>query len=185
MVALSLFPTRVAFVDAQGRLTPEAYRALMAMYGRTGGPIGDQGIDVFGDVFSDSSQESLYLDSVAQPASVESLAEMVVQPPEVVAPQADVQQPANEAAQAFEMVFQPPVYGSAIRAVVAGVSPFAFRAQQDGSLSIVGGTISALALSRAGVSVSLAATTPIVPLSPGDAVTITYTVAPTLNFIPR
>ena len=172
MAALNLFPARVAFVDAQGRLTPEAYRALMALYDRVGGPFGDQGVDVFGDVVSAVFDQTIQAEIVSQP----------------IAPSlefADVHQPGSTQSQDAEIVFQPPVLGSAIQAITPGASPYTYRAQQEGTLSIVGGTMSALSLTRAGVSVSLAVSTPMIPLSPGDAVTITYTVAPTLKLIPR
>lgn len=37
---LNLFPARVAFVNADGTLTPEAYRALQTLLARVGGPTG-------------------------------------------------------------------------------------------------------------------------------------------------
>ena len=172
MAALNLFPARVAFVDAQGKLTPEAYRALMALYERVGGSFGDQGIDVFGG-------------SISTPSDQPMISEVVTQPLDAVIEWANVAQqqaaPLNQA----EMVFQPPVIGSAIQTITPGASPYTYRAQQDGTLSIVSGTMSALTLARAGVSISLAVSTPMIPLSPGDAVTITYTVAPALKLIPR
>jgi hypothetical protein len=45
--ALSLFPQRVAWVDADGYLTPEAQRALKMLFTRVGGAMGDMGDDVF------------------------------------------------------------------------------------------------------------------------------------------
>lgn len=36
---LSLFPARIRFVDDDGTLTPEAYRALQTLMVRVGGPI--------------------------------------------------------------------------------------------------------------------------------------------------
>lgn len=172
MAALNLFPARVAFVDAQGRLTPEAYRALMSLYDRVGGSFGDQGVDVFGDVVSASADQTIQGEVVSQPIAP-------------VIDNHDVQQPQSDQVQVPEMVFQPPVLGSAIQSITPGGSPYTYRTQQEGTLSIVGGTISALSIARAGVSVSLAVSTPMAPLSPGDAVTITYTVAPTLKLIPR
>ena len=172
MATLNLFPYRVAFVDAQGRLTPEAYRALMALSDRVGGSFGDQGVDVFA-VFGQSE------------AKQQIPVEMVSQPIAVVFDYPDLTPPSLSDASQSEMVFQPPAFGSAFQSVTPGASPYTYRTQTEGTLSIVGGTISALSLTRAGVSVSLAVSTPMIPLSPGDAVTITYTVAPTLKFIPR
>lgn len=172
MAALNLFPARVAFVDAQGRLTPEAYRALMALYDRVGGSFGDQGIDVFGG-------------SISSPTDHPTLSEAVTQPLDAGIEWANIAQPQTDPLNQAEMIIQPPVLGSAIQTITPGASPYTYRTQQEGTLSIVGGTISAISLTRAGVSVSLAVSTPMIPLSPGDAVTITYTVAPTLELIPR
>jgi hypothetical protein len=49
MTALNLFPARIRFVNDDGTLTPEAYRALQIVFGRVGGPLGDSGTDVFGN----------------------------------------------------------------------------------------------------------------------------------------
>ena len=51
MAALNLFPARVAFVNPDGTLTNEAYRALQMIFERVGGALGDSGADVFGQVF--------------------------------------------------------------------------------------------------------------------------------------
>lgn len=48
-MSLFLFPARVRWANADGTLTPEAYRALQALMARVGGPIGDQGLDTFAD----------------------------------------------------------------------------------------------------------------------------------------
>lgn len=45
--ALNLFPARVRFTNADGTLTPEAYRALRLLFERVGGALGDNGTDVF------------------------------------------------------------------------------------------------------------------------------------------
>ena len=172
MAALNLFPYRVAFVDSEGKLTLEAYRALMALYGRAGGSFGDQGIDVFASTAQESDEKSTPIEMISQPASIGF-------------DYPDMPQPPTAESLLHEMVFQPEVIGGAIQTVTPGASPYTYRTQLEGSLSVVGGTMSALSLTRAGASVSLATSTPMIPLSQGDAVTITYTVAPTLKFIPR
>ena len=172
MAALNLFPYRVPFVAAQGKLTPEAYRALLTLSQRVGGSFGDQGVDVF----ASSGQEH---------DSLLSQSESISQPFGIDPDYPDVSQPTQAVEQLLEMVFQPPVLGSAILIVTLGTSPYTFRTQLEGTLSVVGGTMSAISLTRAGVTVSLATSTPMIPLSPGDGVTITYTVAPNLKLIPR
>lgn len=47
MTTLSLFPARIRFTNADGTLTPEAYRALRILFDRVGGTLGDNGTDVF------------------------------------------------------------------------------------------------------------------------------------------
>jgi len=51
MPVLNLFPARVRFVNEDGTLTNEAYRALQMVFERVGGSLGDSGTDVFGQVF--------------------------------------------------------------------------------------------------------------------------------------
>ena len=51
MAALNLFPARVRFVNDDGTLTNEAYRALQIVFNRVGGALGDSGADVFRQVF--------------------------------------------------------------------------------------------------------------------------------------
>jgi len=73
---------------------------------------------------------------------------------------------------------------SAVAPVTVGVSPFSYTANQAGTLAIRGGTISAVSVSRGTISVPLASSVPVVPMGQGDVVTITYTVLPTVNFLP-
>lgn len=70
MATLNLFPARVQFVDSTGRLTPEAYRALNMLFERTGGTFGDQGVDVFADIFGGTASDGapMQMDSIMQPA---------------------------------------------------------------------------------------------------------------------
>lgn len=84
MATLNLFPARIPFVDDQGRLTPEAYRALQAVASRIGGAIGDQGVDVFADVMGAfvSDNAALSFDSINPPMSVDYLAPQDMQPVE-------------------------------------------------------------------------------------------------------
>lgn len=61
-------------------------------------------------------------------------------------------------------------------------SPFRYTASGSGSLSISGGTVSARTLIRGGVSVPMGSS--LIPMSNGDVATVTYSVAPTLYFVP-
>ena len=69
-----------------------------------------------------------------------------------------------------------------VSAVTVGASPFDYLAPRDGFVSIVGGTVSAVAYVREGVSTSLGGVA-VVPVKKGDTVRITYTVAPTVRLI--
>lgn len=69
------------------------------------------------------------------------------------------------------------------RAVAPGASPFAFTASTIGHLLITGGNVSAVALVRGAASVACPLSG-FIPMAGKDSVVITYSVAPTLNFIP-
>lgn len=69
-----------------------------------------------------------------------------------------------------------------VSAVTVGASPFDYTAARDGFVSIVGGTVSAVAYVREGVSTSLGVVA-VVPVKKGDVVRITYTVAPTVMLV--
>ena len=84
-----------------------------------------------------------------------------------------------------EMIFAPETISAPIQSVSPSGSPYTYTATQPGSLSVQGGTVSLASYARAGVSLSLGLTAGLIPMTTGDKVTITYAVAPTLNFIPR
>lgn len=69
-------------------------------------------------------------------------------------------------------------------AVTVGASPFTFTAPFNGALAVAAGTVSAIALIRQGTSVPTGVTAGLIPVSRLDQVQITYTVAPTVNFLP-
>ncbi|KVD81920.1 hypothetical protein WS62_23475 [Burkholderia sp. ABCPW 14] len=74
----------------------------------------------------------------------------------------------------------------AIAALTVGASPFAYTAQAAGTVVISGGTVSAVTLKRGSpAAISVGETAGVVPVSAGDIVTVTYTVAPTMDFVPR
>lgn len=82
MTALVLFPSRVRFVNDDGTLTPEAYRALQEIVSRTGGTLGSVGTDTYGDIVGDASATDLnvaYTD-VTQPLTQDTVDESVTQP---------------------------------------------------------------------------------------------------------
>lgn len=71
-----------------------------------------------------------------------------------------------------------------LQSVTVLASPFAYTAGQAGSLAVSGGTVSAISLTRSGTTIPTGMTGGTLSLANGDTVTITYAVAPTVNFIP-
>lgn len=70
--------------------------------------------------------------------------------------------------------------------VVAGTSPFTYKAAQGGTLIIQGGTVSMVSFSRDGVTnFNTGQTQGLFPLSQGDILIITYSATPNLTFLPR
>lgn len=68
--ALSLYPRRVQWTDAGGFLTPEAIRALQALFFRVGGTTGDMGTDVFqpSSTGDDAELSALFAQAIEEPA---------------------------------------------------------------------------------------------------------------------
>lgn len=159
---LSLFPARVRFTQQDGTLTPEAYRALQILLNRVGGALGDAGIDTFGDVIGqfggDSASRTIGVE-VTQPVGVDWLSEMVMQ--------------------ASESTPTP------LEAITPGASPYTYTATRRGHVSVYGGTVSQIDFVRAGTTTTLGGTSGVFPVSVGDGIKVTYTVAPTMKFIPR
>lgn len=70
-------------------------------------------------------------------------------------------------------------------ALTAGVSPYTYTAGVKGSLIVSGGTVSAIAFSRDGVTFySTGQTAGMFALNARDRLRITYTVLPTVTFVP-
>jgi hypothetical protein len=72
----------------------------------------------------------------------------------------------------------------AISALVVSASPTSFTASQRGTVAVSGGTLTAVSLLRGSTTVALG-TSRVIPVSNGDIVRVTYTVAPTMSFIPN
>ena len=72
---------------------------------------------------------------------------------------------------------------AAISPVTVSASPTSFTASQRGVVGISGGTLTAVSLTRAGTTVTLG-TSRSITVANGDTVTVSYSVAPTINFIP-
>lgn len=69
-------------------------------------------------------------------------------------------------------------------ALTVGVSPFSYEAKEPGTVAITGGTISSIVLTRGTVNITVTGTI-LIPLELMDAVTVTYSVLPTMRFLRR
>lgn len=70
-----------------------------------------------------------------------------------------------------------------IAAVAPDVSPFIYTATTIGHMMVRGGTVSAIVLDRSGTDVTCQSNQ-FIPMAANDTVTVTYSVAPTMTFIP-
>lgn len=69
--------------------------------------------------------------------------------------------------------------------ITVTASPFEYEAKEPGYISVTGGTVSAISLTRGTDTIIVGtATRLLVPVAINDIVTITYTVLPTIKFIP-
>ncbi|HET9087124.1 MAG TPA: hypothetical protein VFN53_06365 [Acidobacteriaceae bacterium] len=69
-------------------------------------------------------------------------------------------------------------------AVTVGASPSAYVAPSGGQVFIAGGTVTSVTLTRNGVTLTVA-DSGFIPVGIGDVVSITYTAAPTVTFLPE
>lgn len=73
----------------------------------------------------------------------------------------------------------------AIAAITVGASPYTYTAAAAGTVFVSGGTDSALQLKRGSTTIATGFVDGPVPVSAGDQVIVTYSAAPTMNFVPR
>jgi hypothetical protein len=71
-------------------------------------------------------------------------------------------------------------------AIVPGVSPYSYVAAIGGSVIVTGGTVSKVEVSRDGVTfIATGQTSGMFALSMGDTLRVTYSVVPTMHFMPK
>lgn len=74
----------------------------------------------------------------------------------------------------------------AIQPVSVGASPFSFQPNDFGTMYVVGGTVSNIEFIRGGTTISIpGVTNRTIPMSPKDIVRVTYSVLPTISFVPQ
>lgn len=69
-------------------------------------------------------------------------------------------------------------------AISVGVSPFLYTPTASGNVAVTGGTVSSIAVLRQGVEVTTGLTSGLIPVSVGDQVIVTYSIMPTMTFLP-
>ncbi len=74
--------------------------------------------------------------------------------------------------------------GAAVTTETVGASPYVFTATVRGFMAVFGGTVSAISIGRGVSNVNAGLLSGIFPLSAGDTLTVTYTVVPTMYFLP-
>lgn len=74
--------------------------------------------------------------------------------------------------------------GEPIAAITLGASPFDYTANSNGNVIVSDGTVSAITLTRGITVIILPFTSGVVPVRQGDIVEVTYSVLPTINFVP-
>lgn len=64
-----------------------------------------------------------------------------------------------------------------------GASPYTFTAGTIGNMFVTGGTVSSIVLTRSGTSITCQPDQ-FIPMAAGDTITVTYSVLPTMTFVP-
>lgn len=71
--------------------------------------------------------------------------------------------------------------------ITVGISPFAYEAKEPGFVFVSSGTVSDISLTRGSDTIIVAPSTAnprMIPVAIADIVTVTYSVLPTIKFIP-
>lgn len=71
-----------------------------------------------------------------------------------------------------------------IQSIVVGASPFTYTAPFNGAVTVTGGTVSGISITRQTITLSTGITVGLIPVSRLDQVQVTYTGTPTMNFLP-
>lgn len=129
--------------------------------------------------------DAIDADAIALWQPVANLLEQALHPSDVVVCSDDLPDIARALLLAQDNLLpDAPAVAQPLAAIAAGASPFTYTAPFAGHLAVTGGTVSAIALIRQGTSVATGLTAGLIPASRGDQVKVTYTVVPTMTFIP-
>lgn len=129
--------------------------------------------------------DALDSDAVALRLPIANTSMFVMQPSDVVVSSSDL----PDIARALLLAQDPllpdsPAIAQPVAVISVGASPFTYKAPAAGSVAVTGGTVSIIAISRQGTSVTTGLTAGLISLSRFDSLVVTYTVAPTMTFIP-
>lgn len=67
--------------------------------------------------------------------------------------------------------------------ITVGASPFSYTAKEPGNVAISGGTVSTIVFTRGNVSITIVGNN-FIQVGIGDIITVTYSVLPTIRFVP-
>lgn len=153
-----------------------------------------QAIPGFGEIFAAAGvSQGILADVTGMPGSADPLNDQTLAAP-APAPQITeaglFESPVRASDALSEMVFPSVVPNNSAQAPIAitpGASPYTYTANSRQGVHIASGTISALHYARGSTSLPLGLQTSgqIFELNAGDALLITYSVAPTMTMIPR
>lgn len=112
------------------------------------------------------------------------MASQVVQPPWAVPPML----PSGVISPQWQLFFASLVADPGpivAQALATAPATFSYTASVPGHLLVIGGTVSAISLTRARVAIAnIGLTAGFIPMGVGDVVSVAYTVKPTVYFVP-
>lgn len=196
-------------VDGAGRPTPAWFRFFVSLVARTGGNAGrvtpipqDPQMLLMGLLTQEDAvdEQSAWFPQDVN-ASVAGGGGGVgwglvdgVEPPTVGMTLGDVAKPQQQVLQLVDVVESPPLQvfypdqsnPAAVDGVTPGASPYTYSPGEPGFALITGGTVSSITWTRDGSTfLTTGMTSGFFPLECTDSLVITYTVAPTVNFLQR
>lgn len=68
--------------------------------------------------------------------------------------------------------------------ITVGDSPYSYSPTITGTVAVSGGTVTSISITRSGTSIPTGMTNGLIPVASNDTVVVTYTAAPTMNFLP-
>lgn len=197
-------------VDQNGLITPAWYRLIVSLISRTGGTAGrvtPQEVEpqtVLMGLLAETAQETpgrLFLDvgtSVGQDAGggvslvlgdrAENTTSVLLLDGAPVQSGSSLGFPSDPGYCPAPSMAPSPGLTPAPEAdtIAVGASPYDYTPGHAGALIVQGGTVSVVAISRNGTTfITTGATAGMFPLEANDTARITYTVAPTVNFLRR